>query len=598
MEKTPSEIITLYAELEDIRTFDKWDLTKRINALSEIYLDKWKDVLTYERISLNFTLKNGYLAPLHPGISRDGKEFGFPMINDISTEAIEYFKERANQTKNQFLISRYNHILFEALKNQLFAHKAIVAYKKIICMKSEKEITDRIFEYVPAILHLTEKTKFNLTDTKKELSDLLVSIGLSVTDKFIIAKNIALSSLFKTKELNFLPELLLEWVNEKKQNYFQNREILLLAIDISLKNKLNTNIFYEKLAENEDALLSEHTDDKDFIKPTIYANKMSYYKKAKNDAKYNEALLEYTRLKSLVELDLVQIPFDEKLNKILNESLNEQLEQLMKMDSNAILLYISGDSRLFPDMDFVIKQAKTSYDNSFLKFVSLTTFDINNNTKKLTEKEELEYEISKTFQFNYSNSVTIFFIKLLAAGILNGKFTYQKLYLYLEQYSWFGKEFPKSKMKIYNDKKTYRWLDILAPGIHNFFIYAEAFVLSGFNPKNENWTLSIDSLTLKFEGALRDLIRLTGGTTTKIKNKENAEMLLEDLLNTEKSKKIFSENDLFLFKMIFTNRGANIRNDVAHGFYTVPEDYSFEKACKVFLCILRLSNRNLSPTKE
>ena len=44
--------------------------------------------------------------------------------------------------------------------------------------------------------------------------------------------------------------------------------------------------------------------------------------------------------------------------------------------------------------------------------------------------------------------------------------------------------------------------------------------------------------------------------------------------------------------MIFTKKGDNIRHSVAHGFYH-SRDYTMEKCCKIFLCILRLSKYKL-----
>ena len=64
-------------------------------------------------------------------------------------------------------------------------------------------------------------------------------------------------------------------------------------------------------------------------------------------------------------------------------------------------------------------------------------------------------------------------------------------------------------------------------------------------------------------------------------------MLLDDLLRTNACKELFTEEDRNLFYYTFTNKGLNIRNYVAHGFY-MPQDYSTYNAILVFLCVLRL----------
>ena len=68
---------------------------------------------------------------------------------------------------------------------------------------------------------------------------------------------------------------------------------------------------------------------------------------------------------------------------------------------------------------------------------------------------------------------------------------------------------------------------MLAPGIHNLFSQFELSVLTNTNKVN-NFILSIDSLTLKFEGALRDFIRLSNGNSTTEKKGVLQEQLLEE----------------------------------------------------------------------
>lgn len=110
--------------------------------------------------------------------------------------------------------------------------------------------------------------------------------------------------------------------------------------------------------------------------------------------------------------------------------------------------------------------------------------------------------------------------------------------------------------------------------------------------KVNNFILAIDSLTLKFEGVLRDFIRLCGGNTSKDKNGELREQLLEELLENEMVVKYFSTKDIDLFKFAFTSRGNNIRNNVAHSFMEFS-DYGLSVASLVFLCILRLGKYTL-----
>ena len=66
------------------------------------------------------------------------------------------------------------------------------------------------------------------------------------------------------------------------------------------------------------------------------------------------------------------------------------------------------------------------------------------------------------------------------------------------------------------------------------------------------------------------------------------EALLDDLLRDSALLKVFSKDDIVFFEYVFTTKGLNIRNKVAHAFY-IPQDYDVIKATLVFLCIMRLT---------
>ena len=132
----------------------------------------------------------------------------------------------------------------------------------------------------------------------------------------------------------------------------------------------------------------------------------------------------------------------------------------------------------------------------------------------------------------------------------------------------------------------YTWFDRVDNAIKDFFTQFHKEIIG----KQSDWRFTINTLTVQFEGILRDIIRIHSGETTKIKEGRKtvvAEMLLDDLIRTDAFDELFSKESKDLFLYTFTNEGYNIRNDVAHGFY-LPCDYTAFKATLVFLCILRL----------
>lgn len=593
MDKTPEEIVNFYKDLESITKFDRWDLMKRISPMTEMFEHEWNKKLSAEHLSLRFMLREGELLSDFYSVDENGKETGIPTFDVFSNEQLEYLKLRAENVKNPLMVARYNHILFCVCKNQKYATKAIQAYKKLIYLKLEDDSYDRFLPSIEAVIKLTEKIKFEVAETKKELLELLYNADVKIYLKQIIANYLINSSLFKSNEFKFFPELALTWVNQSEEaDYYVKKELLNDAIKICINNGINTDQFYEKLAENELFILKQHTEDSDFIKAHTLSLIAEHYKKAKNESLHKKYLRQYTKAKSLIDLHKIDVSPDEEAQRLLNEDTNKRVKKLLTWDLDAILYHYASHSPNFPDIEEIETIAKRNHEKSFLRHVTSNVVDINNNMKTLSDEENLQQEIYKLYAYALGFGVLMEFIRIMQVGTYNRKISYYHVYAYLAKNSWLGQDIVESKMRTDDSKTTFKWLNLMAPALHSFFIQLESSFLVGKELTYTNWVLPIDSLTLKFEGALRDFIKLTGGSSTKIKKNDFQEMLLDDLLNCDTAKEIFSKNDLTLFKMVFTRKGDNIRHDVAHGFYHT-RDYNMEKCCKIFFCILRLSNYRL-----
>jgi len=107
--------------------------------------------------------------------------------------------------------------------------------------------------------------------------------------------------------------------------------------------------------------------------------------------------------------------------------------------------------------------------------------------------------------------------------------------------------------------------------------------------KPTDWRIPVDVLSIRFEGILRDMVGNYGGHVTKVGRDNNlSQALLDSLLREPCLHEIFRDEDIEFFEYVFTAKGHNIRNDVAHAFY-IPQDYGIIQATLVFLCILRLT---------
>jgi hypothetical protein len=107
--------------------------------------------------------------------------------------------------------------------------------------------------------------------------------------------------------------------------------------------------------------------------------------------------------------------------------------------------------------------------------------------------------------------------------------------------------------------------------------------------KFSNYIMPIDSLTLKFEGALRDFAGVIGVSTVLTgKNNQLREKYIEELLIDKQIQKCFDENDALYFNYLFVAKnGLNLRNKVAHSFLK-PQHYSHQLIHLLICAFLRL----------
>jgi len=168
------------------------------------------------------------------------------------------------------------------------------------------------------------------------------------------------------------------------------------------------------------------------------------------------------------------------------------------------------------------------------------------------------------------------------SAIADGQLTYRKLRKELMQKSVFG---TPVKYKRGEEEFTSTWFEQVDYALKDLFKQYKRAIAG----KPADWRIPIDVLPAKFEAMLRDIVGTEGGQIEKVgKNQELTAALLDDLLRDPVLKKAFTAEDILFFEYVFTSKGENIRNYVAHGFYK-PCDYNIFRATLVFLSILRLT---------
>jgi hypothetical protein len=577
---------TLSAEEQHIldKFYAKLDNIQECETSTQTEISDW-DNSSYE-FRLIISIENNSLSVLGSDYIRD------KFINYIDFVK-DYLNKRLKNITNYLLIANYNYFLYCLTRHNKYGEQAIEQYNQLFLLyieNSDKTDLNRYYQrLLEVIINLTQSTKYKMEKFKELIHNILKEPKINNRKKTRIIDSISKTTLFKIKEIDYLSELCCNLAKkETDYNFIEINLQLGLQISKRLQNTEMQRIFNELLGDNEykkiklydgkpENIIIPHNNSYSFIKI------IQYYKNSKNEKKRDKAILEYNLNKKNCKTLKIN-----SLGKTKKETEKQTIVEkwffsIISSSTKQIILHlIIGDNLMFITDEYLEKYAEKNKNNIIYKFFPPKWIDINNNVNEVDVKENLK------FQF-YSSSLlkTIDFVsKIIMISIANKKLSYKKLSKFLHNDFYFGKESIFTR----NDKSlSYTWFSMIDIGLKSFFKQCKLLQKN----KEPDWRFSIDFLSLKFEGILRDIICLVG-VITKVDNKGNTtDMLLDDLLRSNSINKIFSKDDLNLFQYTFTRKGLNIRHNVAHSFYK-PQDYKSFNAVLVFLCILRLSKFNIS----
>lgn len=518
------------------------------------------------------------------------------VFTPIKEKTISYLEGRVEQTSNNFLKSRYYHFLYVLTKNNKYCGKTIECYQIILeqyLQNPEKGYNTLYFEDVlKIIISISEESKYKINELKEQIHKYLKDENIICRIKTRIIQTIKESKLFKISELNYIPELCIKiskaeidphWIeiNLKLGLYYANKFK-------ENKNQLCCEI-YELLGDNEYKNI-KHYDGKpeNIVIPhynqATYTNMIYYYKKTENKNKLDEATKLYSDNKKNLKLLKITSRIEHQDDDKLYEVLNSQIEALLKEKSSMIVFYLCfGDGFILIKND-KLNDYEEEQSNSFTsKYFNYSPIDINTNSKIDKTLSHNKFELyGMSMQFNLD-----FVIRIILKSIESKKLSYSKMINILKRSTFFGHELICNR--ITGKEISYTFIQQIDFALKSFFQQCELLIKG----KRPDWRITIDILSLKFEGILRDIIGITSGGNTIVMKKEHntTEMLLDNLLRCNTFIKIFNEDDKNLFQYSFTDKGFNIRNNVAHSFYK-PQDYNIYNAVLVLLCVLRLAKFN------
>lgn len=308
---------------------------------------------------------------------------------------------------------------------------------------------------------------------------------------------------------------------------------------------------------------------------------MTCFKKAGNKEKLKKATLAYEKNKT--KLRYLNIPYNisvERRNKEI-DVMNKYIVDVVEGGTTAILDVLFGKKNdvFMPAVLLEQKVQEQSGQYYFQKEFGAVNKDTFQNSRNTThDKNALHMMVN----YAYSNMTFHVLALVIYNGLKEGTLSYDILKGAMLE-SGFAMELNKYNADGTTIGSTY--FDRVDIGIKDFL----RLLPESIEGKEVDWRYCISFLTTQFEGLFREVVNKRGIPVDRLRKEGNTElMLLEGLLNDEQVKKLFTADDLMLFKQTLTKDGYNIRNEVAHGMY-VPQEFTNKKALLVFLCILRLS---------
>ena len=533
-------------------------------------------------ISFNdFNFKNGIYVPLFSAGSNC-----YPDLNAF--DDLDYLKQRALETVNYKYKAKYYHLLYHKTKDKREAIKAIESYLEFLRnsnlgLKDNSEIRGFIDAF-DNLIHLVDKVKYDkIDDVIQFVKDLIQGNKVNGFCLYNIMDFVINNMKLASDTKQFFYDIIEAEINAIQ--YPEHREdFLKLIIDLAQKIGKPQQEFQNLLGDFY--LDKADKEGKGFYVQNIYLKALNIYIKSGNKAKQDEVSKLMQDSKNSIKLSKVETklahPLIDKFFKSLDEITTELTENY---SSDTVYQYLILEKKIFPKASTLDEFTKPQT----LDFITTITFDKNKNIDVNNSQGFNSYQMS--FQLCSLEHLKQVFFK----GQANGKITFESLKDYIENNTWY-----KDVNIIINpdgSDYSFKWIDFILPPLKLFFEQSENDNDNKCHTP-EGYIFVIDSLTLKFEGVLRDFSNKIGAQTIESENTKTKQRIdFDKMFNNEKFKSAIPEDDIAFFKFLFTRKGLDIRNNVAHSFYS-PKDYSISMVWLLICAYLKLGNFEFKVNKK
>lgn len=562
-----------------------------------------KPLLQAEYVALEAWFSATAIRRLFEVTQPDGQVGGSPLPQDLPEAPFDYYLQRLQQTNNLFLKARYALVLWNApapfkrhdhLKTAL--DSLLLALEQADCTDSKTGQRD-CYDIIRQICALAAELKYKhqpYAVRAAVLDRYTGSIPTEVHSRSVLLRIInEHGKLFRASTPEILAATRIQFEEDlTKGNAYTSLVLAQLAVKTAQASGGDVREWHHRQGQaNEQQAEVRLSDDSSLISMKCYTDAARAYQLAGDEAAAQRTLQKAQSLKGRLRLGLVSTELDDEHNRLINEDIKQRTALLLTMEPADIFDWLGSAPDVIPDFES-IKQSAAKAPPSFMDFVSVLNLDINKNFQTHKKKEgeipvdklQMPYKIAVTLRFHYLTSLFI-------EGMKIGKLNFNTFQEFIQQRSWVSQ--PIHAQDYEGKDVTYSWEPLILPACGEFFRYIE-HALAGKGAQ-VSLVLCLDSLVPKVEALMRELLQLTGNATVATGSKAGMqEVFFDELLNTIERTELLTESDAQFFRYIFTSFGQNIRNNIAHGYYKLPDLYSFGSAILVFCALLRLISFRLS----
>jgi len=501
-------------------------------------------------------------------VSPDGSKC-YPDITGISIETIDYYKNRAEQTKNHILRKRYSDFIWEVDKDHKYARLAIESYlisvNNYFSQKSFYQVADSLARGLQIALALND-TNLIATCVRRHLEYL---------DKYKSDNNFSeldsiLHSLFQCNKLN-------GYVSFDEINLYFDLAIEGIKYDVVGKNTLiDIRAKFNKIFGNRDAIgdlerekAESYVAEADRRKNSAFIQSIYLDKAIKQYYKINKRFgVDYTdkidALKKRIKETNRKIPNEAQTihveAKIPNSLIVELLDEFKEIDLNSCLKKIGLSNDIVTPYDYALSCERENMKITPLQFMINTSKLSHDNI--ISETSSVEENIEKSAKE---------FIRWSGISMVSNYYNI-----------------------VFNMLTQHKGLN--ANSLANY-IYDSALVQDNRKPVlekalerhfAEDYVSSVHILVFQIEGILRDILEKLNRPTTTIKHDATMESSLDAILRDCAMREFLTEDfALFLQIMLSDPEYLNLRNEIAHGLYKY-ESYTKSISELLIVILLRL----------